>query len=75
MSVKLLTERHLEFLSLKRGYIGSSESNLSKCHIVGNHMLRLISFAFTEVYFFKHVVGLFLKVLVKYIWISTGKST
>ena len=26
MSVKLLTERHLEFLSLKRGYKGSSES-------------------------------------------------
>ena len=30
MSVKLLTEPHLEFLSLKGGYIGSSESTLVK---------------------------------------------
>ena len=28
MSVKLLTERHLEFLSLKVGYISSSECTL-----------------------------------------------
>ena len=30
MSVKLLTENHLEFLSLKGGYTGSSESTLVK---------------------------------------------
>ena len=36
MTVELLTEHHLEFLSLK------SESTLVKCHNVGNHMLRLI---------------------------------
>ena len=30
MMVKLLTEHHLEFLSLERGYIGSSESTLVK---------------------------------------------
>ena len=30
MSVKLLTEHHLEFLSLKGGCIGSSESTLVK---------------------------------------------
>ena len=30
MSVKLLSEYHLEFLSLKRGYTGSSESALVK---------------------------------------------
>ena len=30
MSVKLLTEQHLEFLSLKGGYTGSSESTLVK---------------------------------------------
>ena len=30
MIVKLLTEHHLEFLSLKRGYRGSSESTLVK---------------------------------------------
>ena len=42
MSVKLLTEHHLEFLSLKRGCTGSSESTLVKRHIVGNHMSRLL---------------------------------
>ena len=46
MIVKLLTERHLEFLSLK----GAAEPRLclhmSKCHIVGNHMTRLISYSF-----------------------------
>ena len=30
MSVKLLTENNLEFLSLKEGYTGSSESTLVK---------------------------------------------
>ena len=30
MIVKLLTKHHLEFLSLKRGYRGSSESTLVK---------------------------------------------
>ena len=30
MSVKLLTEHHLEFLSLKGGYTGSSESTFVK---------------------------------------------
>ena len=30
MTVKLLAEQHLEFLSLKGGYIGSSESTLVK---------------------------------------------
>ena len=38
MSVKLLTEHCLEFLSFKGGCTGSSESTLKKCHIVGNHM-------------------------------------
>ena len=41
MIVKLLTEDHLEFLSLKGGCTCSSESALVKCHIVGNHMSRL----------------------------------
>ena len=41
MSVNLLTEHHLEFLSLKGGCTGSSESTLVKSHIVGNHMSRL----------------------------------
>ena len=42
MIVKLLTEHHLEFLSLKGGCSGSSESMLVKCQIVGNLMPRLI---------------------------------
>ena len=42
MSVKLLTERHLEFLSLNEGCRGSSEYTLVKYHIVGNHVSRLI---------------------------------
>ena len=41
MSVKLLTERHLEFLSLKGGCTGSPESTMSKCHIIGNHISLL----------------------------------
>ena len=42
MSIWLLTEHHFEFLCLKGGYTGSSESTLVKMpHIVGNHMPRL----------------------------------
>ena len=43
MTAKLLTEHHLEFLSLKGGYTGSSESSLVKMPhaMVGNHMSRL----------------------------------
>ena len=36
MSVKLLTEHHLEFLSFKGGCTGSSESTLVKIQIVRN---------------------------------------
>ena len=52
MIVKLLTEHQMEFLSLKGGCTGSSESNLSKCQIVGNHMPWLkckIIFEFLQV--------------------------
>ena len=41
MIVKLLTEHHLEFLSLNRGCRGSSESTLVKMSNVGNLMPRL----------------------------------
>ena len=41
MIVKLLTDYHLEFLSLKGGCRGLSESTLVKCQIVGNLMPRL----------------------------------
>ena len=46
MIVKLLTEHHLEFLSLKGGCRGSSESTHIKKHIVGNHMHWLISLSY-----------------------------
>ena len=36
MTVKLLTEHHLELLSLKGGCLGRSASTLVKCQIVGN---------------------------------------
>ena len=44
MIIKLLTEHHLEFLSLNGGCRGSSESAHVKNHIVGNlmHWLNLI---------------------------------
>ena len=41
MSVKLLTEHRLEFVSLKGGCTGCLSLHSSKCHIVGNHMSRL----------------------------------
>ena len=42
MIFKLLTKYHLEFLSLKGGCRGSSDSlHLSKCQIVENLMPRL----------------------------------
>ena len=36
----ILTEYHLELLSLKGGCKGLSESTLVKMHFVGNHMSR-----------------------------------
>ena len=44
MTVKLLTEHNLEFLSLKGAAQACRGLHLSKCHIVGNHMSRLICF-------------------------------
>ena len=43
MSVKLLTEHHLEFLSLTRGGKARLSLHLSKYHIAGNHMSGLIN--------------------------------
>ena len=40
MTIKLLTEQHLEFLRLTEGCTGSSETTLVKCIIVGNHVSR-----------------------------------
>ena len=46
MTLRLLTEHHLKFLSLKGGCTGLSESTLVKMphDIVGNHMSMLICF-------------------------------
>ena len=46
ISVKLLTEHHLKFLAYKGGCVAQAplSLHLSKCHIVGNHMSRLILF-------------------------------
>ena len=42
MSVKLLTKHLLEILSLKKAAHARLSLHLSKCHIVGKHMSRLI---------------------------------
>ena len=42
MNVKLLTEHHLEFLSLKEAAQARLSLRLSKCHIVRNLMTWLI---------------------------------
>ena len=44
MIVKLLTERHFVFLSLKGGAKARPSLHLSKCQIVGNLMARLFVF-------------------------------
>ena len=41
MNVKLLTEHHLECLSLKEAAEAHLSLHLSECHIVGNHMSLL----------------------------------
>ena len=48
MSVKLLTEHNLEFLSLKGGWTGSSESTLVKMpHCWKSHVTTLILLGLT----------------------------
>ena len=54
MALRLLTEHHSEFVSLKGDCTGSSESTLDKCHIVGNHMSMIIIIFYN----FKSMVGL-----------------
>ena len=56
MIVKLLTEYHLEWLSLKGGCRGSSESTHFRCHIVGNLMHWLIC-KLLIVYLFKLILA------------------
>ena len=48
-SVKLLTEHHLEFQSLKEGYTGSSESTLVKIpYGCKSHVVAQMSFDMTK---------------------------
>ena len=70
MSVKLLTEHNLEFLSLKGGCTGSSESTLVKCQIVGNLMPRLIN---VTVFSYQLVILLQFQLASLSTFISTGK--
>ena len=42
MIVKLLTEHHLDFLSLKEAAEARPSLHMSKCHIVGNHVPWII---------------------------------
>ena len=49
MTVKLLTEHNLEFLGLKEAVQARLSQQLSKCHIVGNHMSRLICKGYSPV--------------------------
>ena len=57
MSVKLLTEYHLEFLSLKEGCIGLSESiNVKMPHCWKSHVTAHIRLQLTS--FLKHLIYL-----------------
>ena len=51
MTVKLMAEHHLEFLSLKGGYTGSSKSTLIRMlHCVKYSLKILISYTITPYY-------------------------
>ena len=56
MTVKLLTQHHLEFLILKGGYTGRMSLHLSKYHIVGNHVTAQIFIHFNCINMAKHSV-------------------
>ena len=50
MTVKLLTEHHLDVLSLKEAAQACLSLDKTKCHIVGNHMSRLIYTVDSEIF-------------------------
>ena len=52
MNVRLLTEHHLEFLSLKEAAEARTSLLMSKCHFVGNLMHWLILFSY-----FRNAIG------------------
>ena len=58
MSVKLLTEHHLEFLSLKGGCTGSSESTLVKVpHCWKSHVRAHMYIRILELPFYHYIKG------------------
>ena len=82
MIVKLLTEHHLEFLSLKGGSIGSSQSILVKIsNCWKSHVAAHISFFVYTVSLMVHLIGSQLKgvdnqyFLPKSIWYTPPIST
>ena len=48
MTVELLAEHHLKFLSLKEAVEAHPSLHMPKCHIVGNHIHWLISMCPTK---------------------------
>ena len=59
MTIKLLPEHHLEFLSLKGGCIGSSESTLVKMpHCLKSHVTAQLSYCSIEMEDFEHATAL-----------------
>ena len=58
MSVKLLTEHYLEFLGLKGGFTGSSESTLVKIpHCWKSHVVAQIICMYMYVVIAQHIVS------------------
>ena len=54
MNIKLLNEHNLDFLSLKEGYTGSSESiHVKMPHCWKSHVAAHLSFNKDELYIFK----------------------
>ena len=52
MIVKLMTEHHLQFLSLKGGAQARLSLHMSKCNIIGNYISRLNYVAFLLLFYF-----------------------
>ena len=72
MIVKLLTEHHLEFLSLKGGFRGSSESTHVKMpHCGESHALAQLSTALSSALSLKTIMPLVIyarQIMIDFIW-------
>ena len=75
MSIKLLTEHHLELLWLKGGCTGSSESTLVKVpHCWKSHVMAHLTITYILNSFYHKNVSGFLEIKVKYIRVSSVLS-